>query len=566
MFRKSFKGKIIFPVVVVLVVLTAVLVIYVSIKFLHYSNALIDDKTAAAAQSLKLHISNGQKHSQAAAVSMAHHRDAVHAIKNRDRESIFQIFKPMCEVYQIDYFTITDENGIVLVRTYDFEHAGDSILNQNNVLDALNGRVAAYFETDTRVKIAVRTGAPVYDTDGTFIGIISAGIRYDTDEAVDLIKKHFHSDVTVFLGESRIATTILDSKQQRITETTMAPNVAKVVKEKTEYFGTTHTFEIEYRAFYMPLIDANGEVFAVIAVGYPLAELKVQAYALVRNIILISIFGLVVSVMILYWIISTISGPLLELSNEMNRIEQGQLTVMIDSTSEDEIGHVSKSLQRIANILHKLIDNINIAVSEHEKGNTGYRIDFSDLHGSYRVLAERIIKLSSQGMEDHLTGLPNRRSYHNRLQIEWGRAMREGIPLSMLMLDVDQFKTYNDTYGHQQGDVVLQTVAKTIPRPIRRSSDFIARWGGEEFAVLLPNTPSAGALRVAENIRSRIELEDVPSLEGGLAKKVTVSIGVGTLIPQPNDLADKLISHADAALYRAKETGRNRVCLYESEV
>jgi len=563
MFKKSFKGKIIVPAVLTVVVIIAILTVDVSMEFLHCNNELINEKTATDAQSLRVHIKNGEKHTEAAASSMARNREAINAVKNRDRESILQIFKPMCEIYRIDYFTITDENGIVLVRTYEFERADDSILNQHNVQDARNGLISTYLESGTRIQIAVRTGAPVYDTDGTLIGIISAGIRYDTDEAVDLMKEYFHSDVTIFLGESIIATTILDRRERRVMDSVWDSNVAKVVKEKTEYFGNTHVYEVEYKAFYMPLMDSNGEVFAVISVSYPLTEFKSQAKALIGHISIISIGGLAVFIMILYCVVSTISKPLVELSKEMNRMESGNLNFTIDSQEEDEVGLATKSLRRVAQILLKLIDNINVAITEHEKGNTGYQINISGFQGAYRLLAERIVELSSLGMEDQLTGMPNRRSFDNRLAMEWGRAMRERTSLCMLMIDVDHFKAFNDTYGHQQGDVALQMVAKTIPLPLRRSSDFTARWGGEEFAVLLPNTNSEGASRVAENIRLGIENAEIPNLDGGLMQKVTVSIGVGSLIPRPKDSVDKLIAHADAALYHAKKTGRNKVCRYE---
>lgn len=559
MFKRSFKGKIIIPPVVVLVVLTTVLTIYVSIRFLHYSNALIDGKTATDAKSLRLHIRNGQTHTKAAAMSMARNLEALHAIKNRDRELILQIFKPMCEVYQVDYFTITDENGIVLVRTYEFEQAGDSILNQHNVQDAKNGHVATHLETGTRVKVAVRTGTPVYDTDGTLIGIISAGIRYDSDEAVDLMKQHLDADVTIFFGETNIATTILDGKKRRITGT-VDSNVVKVIKEKTEYFGNADIFGEKYRTFYMPIIDAEGEVFAVFAIGYPLAEREAAAKALVRHIAIISFTGLAVSVVFLYWAVSTISKPLMNLSKEMNKVEGGNLSILIDSKIDDEVGIAAKSLRNVAFILHKLIDDINTAISEHERGNTEYRIDISGFDGVYRLLAERIVTLSSLGMEDQLTGLPNRRSFNNRLEMEWIRAMRENTPLSVLMIDVDKFKTYNDTYGHQQGDVALQTVAKMVSLPIKRGTDLAARWGGEEFIILLPHTNPEGASHVAESIRSQVENMEIPSLTRTPVKKVTVSIGVDTLIPTPQNSIDQLIAHADAALYRAKKTGRNRVC------
>jgi diguanylate cyclase (GGDEF)-like protein len=164
-------------------------------------------------------------------------------------------------------------------------------------------------------------------------------------------------------------------------------------------------------------------------------------------------------------------------------------------------------------------------------------------------------------MMDQLTGIANRRNFDNRLRAEWGRAIRENIPISMLMLDVDHFKTYNDTHGHQQGDRALCLVAQTLAQTLKRTSDFAARWGGEEFAVLLPNTDSDGGVAIGEQIRKNIELAEVPC-DNGDVTKLAVSIGVKAHMPMPDSSIDEFISKADRALYHAKNTGRNRVCLY----
>ena len=161
-------------------------------------------------------------------------------------------------------------------------------------------------------------------------------------------------------------------------------------------------------------------------------------------------------------------------------------------------------------------------------------------------------------MVDQLTNIPNRRSFDERLCLEWKQAIREHTPISLLMMDLDKFKDLNDTYGHQQGDVVLQMVAKIFPMSFRRPCDFAARWGGEEFVVLLPNTPLTSAVDIAEKIRVGIANAPIPCSDGSILK-ITVSIGVNSLIPAQNSLVDDFISKADTALYAAKDAGRNRV-------
>lgn len=177
-------------------------------------------------------------------------------------------------------------------------------------------------------------------------------------------------------------------------------------------------------------------------------------------------------------------------------------------------------------------------------------------------ILEQIGMIKHLSITDQLTGIFNRRNFDYQLRFEWDRAKNNNTPLSILMIDIDNFKTYNDAFGHLQGDAALQTVASTIEKSLTRSSDFLARWGGEEFVVLLPNTDLQGALKVAENIRKNVENVQIPCTITE-ANKVTVSIGVNTITPAQNHSVSKFISHADDALYAAKKAGKNRVCKYE---
>ena len=164
---------------------------------------------------------------------------------------------------------------------------------------------------------------------------------------------------------------------------------------------------------------------------------------------------------------------------------------------------------------------------------------------------------------DPLTKIANRRGFTNRLDAEWSRAQRNKTPLSVFMLDIDRFKVYNDTYGHPQGDVALQTVAQALTETLKRSSDFAARWGGEEFIGLFPSLDNAQhAWEIAEQIRKNIEALVIPTCEGK-DTSITVSIGIHTVIPTPYITPDEIIKKADDALYRAKANGRNRVELAE---
>ena len=166
------------------------------------------------------------------------------------------------------------------------------------------------------------------------------------------------------------------------------------------------------------------------------------------------------------------------------------------------------------------------------------------------------------GLIDSLTRISNRRGFENRFNADWGRAIREKTPISYMIMDIDKFKNYNDTYGHHQGDVALRSFAETALQTTNRAADFIARWGGEEFVILLVNTDINGAAGVAENIRKNIEAMEIPAEDGEITK-ITVSIGVNSMIPDQNTSAEEFMYKADQALYRAKEAGRNRVELHK---
>ena len=174
-------------------------------------------------------------------------------------------------------------------------------------------------------------------------------------------------------------------------------------------------------------------------------------------------------------------------------------------------------------------------------------------------LINQMREIEGLSRTDQLTGIANRRMFDQQIENEWRRSVRYQTPLSLLMIDVDKFKNYNDTYGHQQGDAVLQVVAGALTRTLKRPADLAARWGGEEFAVLLPVTDAKGAAVIAESIRNSIESAEMQCPDGTITK-VTVSIGVNSRTPEKDDIIDEFISKADAALYTAKEMGRNRVC------
>lgn len=160
---------------------------------------------------------------------------------------------------------------------------------------------------------------------------------------------------------------------------------------------------------------------------------------------------------------------------------------------------------------------------------------------------------------DGLTGIPNRRSLNDVLDREWRRGSRSQRPLSLLMLDIDYFKAYNDSCGHLAGDDCLRAVAQSLKGSLGRAADFIGRYGGEEFLAILPETDESGALIVANDILSAVAGLNIPHPASPLGPTVTISIGCATAVAQREAQPDCLLQAADKALYQAKQEGRNRI-------
>jgi diguanylate cyclase (GGDEF)-like protein len=176
-----------------------------------------------------------------------------------------------------------------------------------------------------------------------------------------------------------------------------------------------------------------------------------------------------------------------------------------------------------------------------------------------KQLRKRSESLRMASQLDGLTAIANRGKFDEQLALQWRRCSRARAPLSLILLDVDYFKQFNDRYGHQAGDECLRQLAAILGGALRRDDDLAARYGGEEFVVLLPFTDVAGARRIAESINLAFQQLAIPHARSLVAEQVTCSQGCACVVPEPNTACSELVEMADVALYRAKKNGRNRI-------
>ncbi len=191
-------------------------------------------------------------------------------------------------------------------------------------------------------------------------------------------------------------------------------------------------------------------------------------------------------------------------------------------------------------------------------GFNGFAIDISETIRAEQQLKKANEKLKMLSVIDGLTGIANRRRFDEYLNQEWRRQFRDKQYLSIIMCDIDYFKFYNDTYGHQAGDDCLKKVAGAIKSCVHRSVDLATRYGGEEFAIILPDSDPAGAMAVAEMIRIAVQDLAIPHKKSKVDRNVTLSLGVASLVPGKVNKFQDLVALADQALYEAKENGRNQ--------
>lgn len=198
-----------------------------------------------------------------------------------------------------------------------------------------------------------------------------------------------------------------------------------------------------------------------------------------------------------------------------------------------------------------------------ENGETtalvGFIFDISERKKMEDVLKRLNKQLESLSFHDALTDVANRRMYDKTMEAEWGRAQRHRAPISLILVDVDCFKQYNDRYGHVMGDECLVKVTQALGGVSGRSSDLLARYGGEEFVLMLPDTDREAALTIAERCRASVEALRIPHAESEAGEVVTVSVGVSTVVPSDKSDPRSIFEAADKMLYLAKQKGRNCV-------
>lgn len=285
-----------------------------------------------------------------------------------------------------------------------------------------------------------------------------------------------------------------------------------------------------------------------------------RGYAAMRYaLVTLVIGGLALAVLILTIMERTVIHPIVRLTRHVLSIkETSNFSLRLSARRRDEIGTLAREFDHMLEKIEEMntiMEHINDQLIE----------DINKRQHIEDKLSEANKQLQKLATIDGLTQISNRRRFDEYLQLEWKRGMRDGDPVSLIIIDVDFFKLYNDTYGHQAGDDCLKAVAGAISTHAKRIPDLAARYGGEEFAFVLPATDIRGAMKLAEVIRAHVRGLAIPHEKSIVDRYVTISAGVACMVPSREASFEALIKLADDALYDAKAKGRNR-CVSLQEV
>jgi len=355
----------------IIILLTSIPIIGVIIyKVSETTNATSEKIVKTSVEGLNTILEDQKTQALSASKIIAKDLHVIQMMEIKDSAGLLEALKPLISDLQLDFVTATDENGLVITRTHDVKK-GDSVVNQTNVQKALLGSPAVAIESGTAVKLSARAGVPVYNNQGRLLGVISGGFNTSNNKLVDKAKELFGSDVTLFLNDERVSTTIIKDGQ-RVIGTKLAPTIANIVlKNGQSYLGRAEILGTEYITAYTPLLGPDQNIIGVLFAGQDISSATQTRNNLILTIIVISVMiGLLVLLFAIY-IANRITTPVISLSHTMTEVAAGDLTKRSHFKSDDEIGILSHSVNLMIEQLQEVITKVTsladaLAVSSEE--------------------------------------------------------------------------------------------------------------------------------------------------------------------------------------------------------
>ena len=478
------KLRILIPMIVVAVLVASTMLISNILQFSRF----VDSKIYNGLDRSLIEVQNEielleSKAAHIAALYFANDRLITNAIVKGNRGELLERATQIYNETELEFCVITDSSGNILAQPDSTEGLGDDTLMMPSVQSAILERNFTTTEYSPTVNMAACSGAPIYDEQGQLIGAMIVGFRLDTNEFVDKHKIISGSEITIYRGDERIATTLLRADGTRAVGIKEDKNVSQAVLAGNSYSGRTKINDDDLLVKYAPIFNPDGKVNGMLGVGHFLQEKTNTLWSFAKTGIFRTFVVLTASALFILLITERIVAPIV-----------------------------------------KMLDKVHY---------------------------------------DALTGIYNRYFFDENLKKTVRSLSRSRSALSLMVIDIDFFKKYNDTYGHSKGDDCLKTVARILAQSITRVDDFVVRYGGEEFVAVLPNTEASGARLVAEKLLKNIQKHNIPHKTSDTAACVTISIGITTGTVNHTQNWTDYVKRADEALYMSKQNGRNQYTYLE---
>jgi len=348
---------------VVLTILAIVATLVPALYLLReYNNEITTEQVSESMKGLTTVLEDYKQNALNFGAVMASNPNVIKAIKNKDSEAVLKEVAPLLKKAKIDFATITDENGTVIVRTHETTK-GDSVIKQDNIKNALKGTAFGAIESGTAVKFSARAGTPVKDEQGKIVGVISTGYYISNDTVVDKVKENFGTDVTLFLGDTRVSTTIMKDGQRVLNTKLNEKIAAKVLNEGQTYVGKADILGTQYITRYTPLIGPENKPIGALFVGKNMEFVTVAQNKIVMIVGGISLIVMLIIIVIAKIISNKITNPIQRLVTAMGWVANGDLSKTIEVTEKDEIGALAVGYNTMIEHLKELIDNVNTSAS-----------------------------------------------------------------------------------------------------------------------------------------------------------------------------------------------------------